>query len=128
MDIIKEINTLPTFGYTFEKNGKPCLALLGGQSSKKLKTINFTSDIFRLSYDMLKLYDKKDSFLEQDKIALAKMMKQMITLCEGRLENNFTIEQQKVYLQELSEDAIHEIEYQIGMFKDAREYYMLYLH
>lgn len=126
MDIIKELERLPTFAYTFYMGGKYHLALLGGHSCKPLTDIEHWSLIIGINDEMQVIYEKEE-LEETDKIRLAKLMTKVSGLCEGRFENNRTIEQQAAYLASLTNDALDEIKIQIQMYKDAQEYYRLYL-
>lgn len=126
MDIIKELSHLPTFAYTFEMSGKLHLALLGGQSCQPIDEIKYSSELIDINDEMQIIYEK-DSLDEGDKTRLAKLMHKISRLCEGRLENNRTLEQQSNYLASLTSDALAEIEHQIKMYKDAREYYRQYI-
>lgn len=126
MDIIKELDRLPTFAYTFEMQGKMHLALLGGQSCKPITDIEYASTLIERNYEMQRIYEKED-LNEDDKTRMARLMIQISGLCNGRLENNRTLEQQATYLSSLTKDALDEIKAQIQMYKDAREYYRLYL-
>lgn len=126
MDIIKELDRLPTFAYTFYMGGKYHLALLGGHSCKPLTDIEHWSTIVDLNDEMQVIYGK-EKLEEADKIRLARLIIKVSGLCEGRLENNRTIDQQAAYLASLTTDALDEIEHQIQMYKDAQEYYRMYL-
>lgn len=126
MDIIKELDRLPTFAYTFELSGKLHLALLGGQSCQSITDIKYATALIDINSKMKKIYDKK-ALDEGDKMRLAKLMHQISGLCEGRLENNRSLEQQTNYLASLPSDSLAEIENQINMYKDAREYYRQYI-
>ena len=126
MDIIKELDHLPTFAYTFYMGGKYHLALLGGHSCKPLADIEHWSTIIDMNDEMQAIYEK-EKLEEADKIRLARLMTKVSGLCEGRLENNRTLEQQAAYLASLTNDALDAIKIQIQMYKDAQEYYRLYL-
>ena len=126
MDIIKELEHLPTFAYTFYMGGKNHLALLGGHSCKPLTDIEHWSTLIDINNEMQKIYEK-DDITEADKMRLARLMYKVSGLCDGRLEKNRTLEQQTNYLSSLTNDALDEIKFQIQMYKDAREYYRAYL-
>ena len=126
MNIINELSHLPTFAYTFEMLGKMHLALLGGQSCLPIDDIKNAPSLIDKNYEMQNIYEK-DILDEADKTRLAKLMHQISNLCEGRLENNRTLAQQSDYLNSLSSEALSEIEFQIKMYKEAREYYRQYI-
>ncbi len=125
MDLIKELNNLPNFGYVFEKNNRLCLAILGGQSCQQIDEIQFGQAIIDLNSKMLQLYNKCN-LSDEEKISLAKSMKKMYSLCDGRTEGLYSIKDQEQYIASLSDDAREDIALQIRMLKDCRKFYRVY--
>lgn len=126
MDIIKELSNLPTYFYTFEKNNKLCYALLGGQSDPPITELRTLETLTYLHGRMLDIYEL-ENLTQEDKIELAKLPRKIHNACGGRFEGRRTLKEQEEYLQTLPEEALDEIKNQIQMYKDAREYYRVYL-
>ena len=126
MEIIKELNQLPTYFYTFEKNDKLCYALLGGQGDPPITDISSLETLTYLHQKMLSIYEL-EILTKENKIELAKLPRKIHNACGGRFEGCRTLKEQEEYLQTLPEEALEEIKSQIQMYKDAREYYRAYL-
>lgn len=127
MNIIKEINRLPNFGYVF--CGDDCrehLAILGGHSSPKTESYEWAENIFDISYRMQDIYSKTD-LSEADKTELAQLMNKMHSLCESRKAGLFTIDEQEKYLNGRSEAELKQIEKQVKMHLDCRIFYRDYI-
>ena len=126
MDIIKELNNLPTYFYTFLKNDRICFALLGGQGDPPITELNTLDALTRMHNRMLLIYEH-DNLTQDEKIELAKLTRKIHNACGGRFEGCRTLKEQEEYLQTLPQEALVEIKNQIQMYKDAREYYRAYL-
>lgn len=123
MDIIKEINRLPNFGYVFwGDDGREHLAVLGGHSVQKSDRYEWSDSILRTSYAMQKLYEQTELSVD-DKRELARLMQKMHSLCETRKVGLFTMDEQEKYLSERSEDELKQIEQQVKMHMECRIYY-----
>ena len=71
LDIIKEINRLPNFGYVFwGDDNREHLAVLGGHSSKKSETYEWAENILNIAYEMQRIYEQSNLSVE-DKIKCA---------------------------------------------------------
>lgn len=121
MDIIKELNKLPNYGYVVFRDGKDRVAILGGHSCQKITDVLSVQALFDLNDRMQEVYEKPE-LLNEDKNFLAKSMKKMMDLCKGRLEGNYTLEEQQEYILGLPEESQKEIVKQIEMYKACREY------
>ena len=56
LDIIKEINRLPNFGYVFwGDDNREHLVILGGHSSKKSETYEWAEKILNIAYEMQRI-------------------------------------------------------------------------
>jgi hypothetical protein len=126
MDIIRELNNLPTYFYTFEKNNKFCYALLGGQSEPPITDLRSLETLTYLHEKMLSIYELK-TLTDEDKKELARLSRKIHNACGGRFEGCRTLKEQEEYLRTLPEESLEEIRSQIKMYKDAREYYRAYL-
>lgn len=126
LDIIKELNFLPTYFYTFEKDNKLCYTLLGGHSDPPITELRTLDTLTYLHGRMLEIYES-ENLTQEDKIELAKLPRKIHNACGGRFEGRRTLKEQEEYLQTLPEEALEEIKSQIQMYKDAREYYRAYL-
>lgn len=124
--IIKELNNLPTYFYSFSKEDKMCFALLGGHGEPTITKINTLDTLLYLHNQMLCIYEN-DILTEENKIQLAKYPRKINNACGGRFEDYKTLKQQEIYLRTLSKEALDEISNQIKMYKDAREYYRQYI-
>lgn len=128
MDIVKEISRLPNFGYVFwGDDGREHLAILGGQSAQKSETYEWYNSIIRTSYEMQKLYKQTELPID-DKRELARLMQKMHSLCKTRKEGLFTMDEQEQYLNERSEDELKQIEQQVKMHMESRNYYRDYIY
>lgn len=128
MDIVKEISRLPNFGYVFwGDDGREHVAVLGGHSSKKSDVYKWYLSISRTSYAMQKIY-KQTELSINDKIELAQLMQKMHSLCETRKVGLFTMDEQEKYLSERSEDELKQIEQQVKMHLDCRNFYKNYIY
>lgn len=119
MDLFKELYMLPYFLYVIGDDFK----LLGGHQTKPDKPMSFDM-IYDLWGKMMSTY-QNNSLIDEDKIYLAKSMKKMRIWCKGK---NMAKEELKDYIANLSETQKNELEMQIKMYKDAREYYRLYVY
>ena len=122
MDIIKEINKLPNYFYSFESNGKLHCVILGGHSCMKSSKIELVERLLGLLDTIEKTYEK-DNLSDEDKILIAQTMKKIQTFCDYRLENLYTIKQQEDYLNSLPKDALDQISKQVEMYQNARILY-----
>ena len=122
MDIIKELNKLPNYGYVVFRDGKDRVAILGGHSCQKITNVLSVQALFDLNDRMQEVYEKTQ-LSDEDKIFLAKSMKKMMDLCNGRLEGNYTLENQEEYILGLPEESQKGIVKQIEMYKACRKYF-----
>lgn len=123
LDIIKEINRLPNFGYVFwGDDNREHLAVLGGHSSKKSETYEWAENILNIAYEMQRIYEQSNLSVE-DKIKLAKLMQKMHSLCETRKIGLHSINEQEAYLNKLSKSELVQIEQQLKMHLDCRNFY-----
>lgn len=127
MDIINELNHLPTFFYTFTKDDNFCYALLGGQAAKPITELLTLNSLTHYHTQMIRLYETHP-LSEEYKIELAKLMIHIRNSCTGRFKGRLTLKEQEQYLSTLPKEALHEIEQQIEMYKTARQYYRQYLY
>jgi hypothetical protein len=118
MDLFNELDRLPYFFYVLGDDYK----LLGGQQTKPDKPMSFNM-IYDLWEKMMSTHQNNNLNYE-DKVYLAKSMKKMRIWCEGQ---NMAREELKDYIVKLSESQKKELEAQIKMYKDAREYHRLYV-
>lgn len=119
MDLFNELYRLPYFFYVVGDEYK----LLGGHETKPDNPMTF-SRIYDLWEKMMETY-KKEQLSDDDKIYLANSMKKMRLWCEGR---NMKKEELKSYVNGLSPEAQYELETQIQMYKDSRDYYGRYIY
>ena len=128
MDIIKEINRLPNFGYVFwGDDGREHVAVLGGHSAQKTDRYAWSDSILRTSDAMQKIYERAELSAD-DKRELARLMQKMHSLCETRKVGLFTMDEQEKYLNERSEDELKQIEQQVKMHLDCRNFYRDYIY
>ena len=128
MDILKEINRLPNFGYVFwGEDGREHIAVLSGHSAQKSERYEWSDSILRTSYAMQKIYEKTELSLD-DKRELARLMQKMHSLCETRKVGLFTMDEQEKYLSERSEDELKQIEQQVKMHLDCGVFYRDYIY
>ncbi len=128
MDIIKEISSLPNFGYVFcGDDGREHIAVLGGHSSQKSDNYEWSDSILRTSDAMQKIYERAELSAD-DKRELARLMQKMHLLCETRKIGLFTMDEQEKYLDERSEDELKQIEQQVKMHLDCRNFYRDYIY
>ena len=128
MDIIKEINRLPNFGYVFwGDDGREHVAVLGGHSAQKTDRYEWSDSILRTSDAMQKIYERAELSAD-DKRELARLMQKMHSLCETRKAGLFTMDEQEKYLNERSEDELKQIEQQVKMHLDCRNFYRDYIY
>ena len=128
MDIIKEINRLPNFGYVFwGDDGREHLAILGGHTSPKTDTYEWAENILNLSYSMNKLYSKAE-LSDDDKTELARLMQKMYSFCESRKEGLHSLSEQEDYLSSRSEAELQQIEHQLKMHLECRAFFSKYIY
>lgn len=129
MDLIKEIwdKSLPNFGYVIDlDDGGQCVVVLGGQSIRKAENIRFREAICRRNEQMQEIYGQ-DVLSDEDKIELARLMKKMYSLCEARIEGLYTRGEQAAFISKLSEMEAAQLEAQVRMLKDCRQFWKEYL-
>ena len=128
MNLAKEILRLPNFYYEyFSDDGKLHLAVLGGNScrtSEKVENLNACREYFRC---MDCVYEKEE-LTEDDKRYLASNMHKIQSLCDSRKKGLHTLQEQENYLNTLQTDEIKQLEQQVKMYKDARQYYSEYIY
>ena len=128
MDIVKEINRLPNFGYVFlGDDGRVHIAVLSGHSAQKSDRYEWSDSILRTSSAMQKLYEQTELSVD-DKKELARLMQKMHSLCETRKVGLFTMDEQEKYLNERSEDELKQIEQQVKMHLDCGTFYRDYIY
>ena len=129
MDIIAEIKKLPNLGYTYTNESdlgyRYKIVILGGSPCPKVETYRFGADIPDILGKIENIYHK-GNFSNDDKIRIAKQMKYMLSICEARTAEIFSIEQQKTYLDALSNAQREEIAELVAMYRECysifREY------
>ncbi len=128
MTIMKTIGGLHNLGYVFSGNdGREHLAVLGCHSSPKSESYEWAENIISISYAMQDLYSKTDSS-DNDKSKLARLMQKMHSMCETRKIGLFTIDEQEKYLQNRTDSELKQIELQVKMHLDCRNFYREYLY
>lgn len=128
MNLAKEILRLPNFYYEyFSDDGKLHLAVLGGNScrtSEKVENLNACREYFR----RMECVYEKEELTEDDKRYLASNMHKIQSLCDSRKKGLHTLQEQENYLNTLQTDEIKQLEQQVKMYKDARQYYSEYIY
>ena len=128
MDVFKEINVLPNFGYIFTDNiGKVHIAILGGHSCESTDFYEFVEMIIQTNSSMEQIYNK-DELSDEEKVQLAKLMKRMHSICEKRKNRLHTLSEQRAYIESLTVEEKLQIERQILMHKDCRSFYRDFIH
>lgn len=125
MDFKKEIRgrSLPNFGYVIDKdNGGWYTVVLGGQSTRKSKNIEFRESIGYLNEQMQQIYHQ-DTLSDADKKQLAIMMGKMYALCDTREEGFITWDEQEVFINALTATEKAQLADQIQMHKSCRSFY-----
>lgn len=128
MDLTKEILRLPNYYYEyFANDGKLHVAILGGNScrtSDEIESLNACCEYFRR---MESVYEK-EVLTEDDKRYLAANMHKIQSLCDSRKKGLHSLKEQEDYLNNLQADEIKQLECQVMMYKDARQYYKDYIY
>lgn len=126
-EIIKEIDKLPNYFYEYCDDNGIHRVILGGHSCQKKDQHDNLSFCARYFKDMTELYQKGE-LIDEEKAYLAKQMKRIMRLCDYRLSELYSLEQQKEYLSKLDVESLEEIRGQILMYKEAREYHAKYVY
>lgn len=117
MDIFKELRELPYFAYYINEK----LSLLGGQNIPHERF--FSLSMIRSTWErMIDIYNRNE-LSEMDKEYLAICVKKMRNQCEGA---KISTEDLKLFIDQLTIEQRKELEKQIQMYKDARNYYKAY--
>ena len=123
MDIMKEIKNLPNLGYEyFKDNGKMGFVVLGGNSCPASEEYPFFDSAKHYISNLLELYDKKP-FSKEIKDDIAYYMKKLLSACDTRNPNTYTLAQQTAYIDALSNDEREQIEEQVMMYKECYKIY-----
>lgn len=129
MDIIAEIKKLPNLGYTYTNESeigyRYKIVILGGNPCPKAETYRFGADIPDIIGRIENFYLKKNLSVD-DKIGIAKHMKQMISACEARTTEIHSIEQQSAYINALSDSQKDEIAELVTMYRECYPIYREY--
>lgn len=129
MDCIKELwdRNLPNFGYViYRDDGGQYVVILGGQSALKVENCCFLENICRRNEQMKHIY-RQDNLSDSDKTELAKLMRKMFSLCDAREEHLYTREEQATFIEKLTQNERSQLEMQIQMLKDCRNFYREYV-
>lgn len=128
MDLVKEILRLPNFYYEYLGNdGRVHMAVLGGCSCRttdKIESREACSEYFC----RMELIYEKEKLTDDDKRNLAKYMQRIQTLCDSRREGLHSLKEQADYLNGLQEEETKQLEIQVRMYKDSRQYYRDYIY
>ena len=131
MDIIAEIKKLPNLGYTYTNESeigyRYKIVILGGSPCPKAETYRFGADIPDILGNIENIYLKKNLSVD-DKIGIAKQMKHMLSACEARTTEIHSIEQQRAYIDALSDAQKEEIVELVAMYRDCYLIYQEYSH
>lgn len=129
MDIIAEIKKLPNLGYTYTNESeigyRYKIVILGGNPCPKAETYRFGADIPNILGSIESIYMKKTLSVD-DKIGIAKQMKRMLSSCEARTTEIHSIEQQRAYINELSDAQKKEISELVTMYGECYSIYQEY--
>ena len=129
MNIMSEIEKLPNLGYTYTNESKIGyqykIVILGGNPCPKAETYRFGADIPDILGSIENIYLKKNLSVD-DKIGIAKQMKHMLSVCEARTAEIHSIEQQKAYIDALSDAQKEELSELVSMYRDCYAIYQEY--
>ena len=129
MDIISEIKKLPNLGYTYTNESeigyRYKIVILGGNPCPKAEMYRFGADIPSILGKIESIYLKGNLSVD-DKIGIAKQMKYMLSSCEERTTEIYSIEQQKAYIDALSDTQKAEIAELVAMYRECYSIYREY--
>ena len=131
MNIIAEIKKLPNLGYVYtnesNKRYRNVIVVLGGNSCPAVEMYQHGIDIPSILGKIESIYIKGISS-HNDKIQIAKHMKRMMSSCEARTRDIYTIEQQTKYIDALSDAQKDEIASLVSMYIDCYAIYLEFAH
>lgn len=115
---------IPKFGYVIEKDsGIPIVVILGVSGVEKLGKSPFEDRIYPINKEMQSIYNQK-SLSDNDKFQLVKLMEKMNKFCEPQdYKVLATSYEQQAFVDGLSENEKKQVEIQLQMIKDCRNFY-----
>ena len=129
MNIMSEIERLPNLGYTYTNESdigyRYKIVVLGGNPCPKAETYRFGANIPNILGNIENIYLKKN-LSDDDKMGIAKQMKHMLSACEARTAEIHSIEQQKAYIDALSDAQKEEITELVTMYRECYAIYQEY--
>lgn len=127
MDIITEINRLPNYLYAIDI--PPYWIILGGEGCKKAEQydrIEFER-LIKKHDNYLKIFNQ-ETMSDEDKKTVALLSKKIRSMCDVRLIQYYTRNQQDEFIKQLPQSEKEKIEKQITLYKQAREFYRDYVN
>lgn len=118
---------LPKFGYVIKKdNARDFVVILGTSAVMKLGKYPFEDKIYWINDKMQTIYNQ-DKLSDNDKIQLSKLFIEMQSYCEPQGDKEFaSINEQKDFVNSLTESEKEQIEMQIQMIIDCGKFYYLF--
>lgn len=129
MNFIKEIwdRSLPNFGYVIDTDrGGQYVVVLGGQGVPKGSIRHLRDAIVIRNEQMQRLYEQ-EVLTDDPKKELALQMRKMYALCECREEGLYSREEQSAFIDKLTANEKEQLQKQIQMLKDCREFFREYV-